>query len=78
MSDTVAYDSKYEGSGIHLQRWNRLQILDVAKKLKQSPIESLNHSKGVWGEADLASISRYGVEGKTAATGLKQRSFIHS
>ena len=22
MSDTVAYDSKYEGPGIHLQRWN--------------------------------------------------------
>ena len=24
MSDTVAYDAKYEGPGIHLQRWNRI------------------------------------------------------
>ena len=77
MSDTVAYDSKYEGPGVHLQRWNRALDPRCSEKLKQSLIESLNQSKGVWGEADLASISRYGVEGKTAATGLNNvRSYI--
>ena len=77
MSDTVAYDSKYEGPGIHLQRWNRIIDPRSSEKFKNSLIESLNNSTGVWGEADLASIARYGKEGKTASTGLNEiRAYI--
>lgn len=77
MSDTVAYDSKYEGPGIHLQRWNRIIDPRSSEKFKNSLIDSLNNSTGVWGEADLASIARYGKEGKTASTGLNEiRAYI--
>jgi succinate dehydrogenase/fumarate reductase-like Fe-S protein len=77
MSDTVTYDSKYEGPGIHLQRWNRVIDPRSSEKFKTSLIDSLNNSTGVWGEADLASIARYGKEGKTASSGLNDvRSYI--
>ena len=77
MSDTVAYDAKYEGPGIHLQRWNRITDPRSSEAFKNSLIESLNNSTGVWGEADLASIARYGKEGKTASTGLNDiRAYI--
>ena len=77
MSDTVAYDAKYEGPGIHLQRWNRIIDPRSSEAFKNSLIESLNNSTGVWGEADLASIARYGKEGKTASTGLNDiRAYI--
>jgi len=77
MSDTVAYDAKYEGPGIHLQRWNRIIDPRSSEAFKNSLIESLNNSTGVWGEADLASIARYGNEGKTASTGLNDiRAYI--
>ena len=77
MSDTVAYDAKYEGPGIHLQRWNRIIDPRSSEAFKNSLIESLNNSTGVWGEADLASIARYGKEGKTASTGLNNiRAYI--
>ena len=77
MSDTATYDSKYEGPGVHLQRWNRVIDPRSGKKYKDSLISTLNSSTGVWGEADLASISRYGAEGKTAAKGLNSvRSYI--
>ena len=70
MSDTVSYDSEYEGPGVHLQRWNRVIDPRSGEKYKQSLISTLNNATGVWAEADLASISRYGIEGKTAAKGL--------
>ena len=77
MSDTVAYDVKYEGPGIHLQRWNRIIDPRSSEAFKNSLIESLTSSTGVWGEADLASIARYGKEGKTASTGLNDiRAYI--
>ena len=77
MSDTATYDSKYEGPGVHLQRWNRVIDPRAGNKYKDSLISTLNSATGVWGEADLASISRYGVEGKTAAKGLNSvRSYI--
>jgi len=77
MSDTVAYDSNYEGPGIHLQRWNRIMDPRSSEKYKNSLIASLNNSTGVWGEADLASIARYGQEGKTASNGLNEiRAYI--
>ena len=60
MSDTVAYDSKYEGPGIHLQRWNRIMDPRSSESYKNSLIASLNNSNGIWGEADLSSIARYG------------------
>ena len=77
MSDTVAYDGKYEGPGVHLQRWNRVMDPRSGEKYKNSLIASLNHPAGVWGEADLSSIARYGKEGKTASKGLNDiRSYI--
>ena len=77
MSDTVSYDSEYEGPGVHLQRWNRVIDPRSGEKYKQSLISTLNSATGVWAEADLASISRYGIEGKTAAKGLNSvRSYI--
>ena len=77
MSDTVAYDGKYEGPGVHLQRWNRVMDPRSGVKYKNSLIASLNHPAGVWGEADLSSIARYGKEGKTASKGLNDiRSYI--
>mgnify|MGYP002026768972 FL=1 len=77
MSDTVAYDSSYEGPGIHLQRWGRINDPRSSEKYKNSLIASLNNSTGVWGEADLASIARYGQEGKTASDGLNDiRAYI--
>ena len=77
MSDTVSYDSEYEGPGVHLQRWNRAIDPRSGEAYKQSLISTLNSSTGVWAEADLASISRHGIEGKTASKGLNSvRSFI--
>ncbi len=77
MSDTVAYDSNYEGPGIHLQRWNRIMDPRSSEKYKNALIASLNNATGVWGEADLASIARYGQEGKTASNGLNDiRAYI--
>ncbi len=77
MSDTVAYDSKYEGPGIHLQRWNRIMDPRSSESYKNSLIASLNNSNGIWGEADLSSIARYGQEGKTASDGLNDiRAYI--
>ena len=77
MSDTVGYDSNYEGPGVHLQRWNRIMDPRGSEKYKTALIASLNQSSGVWGEADLASIARYGVEGKTASKGLNEiRAYI--
>lgn len=77
MSDTVSYDSNYEGPGLHLQRWNRINDPRSSEKYKTSLIASLNNSTGVWGEADLASIARYGKEGKIASNGLNEiRAYI--
>jgi len=77
MSDTVAYDSKYEGPGVHLQRWNRIMDPRSSEKYKNSLIASLNNSNGIWGEADLSSIARYGQEGKIASDGLNDiRAYI--
>ena len=77
MSDTVSYDSSYEGPGLHLQRWNRVIDPRSSEKHRESLITTLNSATGVWGEADLASIARHGVEGKTASKGLNSiRSYI--
>jgi len=77
MSDTVSFDSKYEGPGVHLQRWNRVIDPRSGEKYKDSLIATLNCPTGVWGEADLSSIARYGAEGKTASNGLNNvRSYI--
>ena len=57
MSDTVNYDSKYEGPGLHLQRWNRVNDPRSSEKYKNSLIASLNNPTGVWGEAGFVLYS---------------------
>ena len=70
MSDTSVYDKSYEGPGVHLQQWLRAEDPRCGGEQRRSIISSLNESDGVWAEADLSSIARYGSDGKLAARGL--------
>ena len=72
MSDTSVYDKSYEGPGVHLQQWLRAEDPRCGGEQRRSIISSLNESDGVWAEADLSSIARYGSDGKLAARGLNE------
>ena len=63
MSDTVDFDSDYEGPGIHLQRWVRINDPRTSEKHRAHLMASLQGKGGIWGEADSASIARHGVTG---------------
>ena len=70
MSDTSSYDKAYEGPGIHLQQWLRAEDPRCGAEQRKSILSSLNETDGVWAEADLSSIARYGSDGRLAARGL--------
>lgn len=72
MSDTSGYDRAYEGPGVHLQQWLRAQDPRCGQAQKKNILSSLNQTDGVWAEADLSSIARYGSDGKLAARGLNE------
>jgi len=63
MSDTVDFDSEYEGPGIHLQRWVRINDPRTSEKHRAQLMASLQGKGGIWSEADSASIARHGVAG---------------
>ena len=72
MSDTSIYDKSYEGPGVHLQQWLRAEDPRCGEEQRKNIISSLNETDGVWAEADLSSIARYGSDGKLAARGLNE------
>ncbi len=63
MSDTVDFDSDYEGPGIHLQRWVRINDPRTSEKHRAQLMASLQGKGGIWSEADSASIARHGAAG---------------
>jgi len=63
MSDTVDFDSEYEGPGIHLQRWVRINDPRTSEKHRAQLMASLQGKGGIWSEADPASIARHGATG---------------
>ena len=63
MSDTVDFDSEYEGPGIHLQRWVRINDPRTSEKHRAQLMASLQGKGGIWSEADSASIARHGATG---------------
>ena len=63
MSETVDFDTEYEGPGIHLQRWVRINDPRTSAKHRAQLLASLQGKGGVWSEADSASIARHGTTG---------------
>ncbi|HIF90104.1 MAG TPA: hypothetical protein EYQ58_00875 [Candidatus Poseidoniales archaeon] len=72
MSDTSGYDKAYEGPGVHLQQWLRAEDPRCGEEQRNNILSSLNETDGIWAEADLSSIARYGFDGKLAARGLNE------
>ena len=70
MSDTVDFDSEYEGPGVHLQRWTRINDPRTSEKHRAQLMASLQGKGGIWSEADSASIARHGVSGALLANTL--------
>jgi len=70
MSDTVDFDTDYEGPGIHLQRWIRINDPRTSGKHRSQLMASLQGKGGIWNEADSASIARHGVAGAALADTL--------
>lgn len=70
MSDTVPFDDAYKGPGVLLQSWTRTLDPRTGDEQKAELVKMMNDENGVWSEADMASIARYGAEGRTAAKGL--------
>jgi flavodoxin/succinate dehydrogenase/fumarate reductase-like Fe-S protein/ferredoxin len=70
MSDTVDFDTDYEGPGIHLQRWIRINDPRTSAKHRSQLMASLQGKGGIWNEADPASIARHGVAGVALANTL--------
>ena len=70
MSDTVDFDADYEGPGIHLQRWIRINDPRTSAKHRSQLMSSLQGKGGIWNEADSASIARHGVAGAALADTL--------
>ena len=70
MSDTVDFDTDYEGPGIHLQRWIRINDPRTSAKHRSQLMASLQGKGGIWNEADSASIARHGVAGAALADTL--------
>ena len=70
MSDTVDFDTDYEGPGIHLQRWIRINDPRTSAKHRSQLMASLQGKGGIWNEADSASIARHGAAGAALADTL--------
>ena len=70
MSDTVDFDTDYEGPGIHLQRWIRINDPRTSAKHRSLLMASLQGKGGIWNEADSASIARHGAAGAALADTL--------
>jgi succinate dehydrogenase / fumarate reductase iron-sulfur subunit len=70
MSDTVPFDSSYKGPAVLLQHWTRTLDPRTGDEQKAELAQMLDGENGVWSEADMASIARYGAEGRTASKGL--------
>ena len=70
MSDTVDFDPGYEGPGIHLQRWVRINDPRTSDKHRAQLMASLQGKGGVWSEADPASLARHGAAGALLADTL--------
>ncbi len=70
MSDTFAYDSEYKGPGVLLQQWSRSIDPRSGEAQKNELLDSIGSEHGIWSEADLASVARYGSDGRTASKAL--------
>ena len=70
MSDTVDFDTDYEGPGIHLQRWVRINDPRTSDKHRAQLMASLQGKGGIWSEADPASLARHGAAGALLADTL--------
>jgi succinate dehydrogenase/fumarate reductase-like Fe-S protein/flavodoxin len=70
MSDTVPFNPSYKGPAILLQHWTRSLDPRTSDEQKAELAEMLDGESGVWAEADMASIARYGAEGRTVSKAL--------
>ena len=70
MSETVDFDSEYEGPGVHLQRWVRINDPRSSEKHRNQLLATLQGKGGIWNEADSASIARQGATGALLANTL--------
>jgi succinate dehydrogenase/fumarate reductase-like Fe-S protein/flavodoxin len=70
MSDTFAYDSDYKGPGVLLQQWSRSIDPRSGEAQQNELLDSVGSEHGIWSEADLSSVARYGSEGRTASKAL--------
>jgi succinate dehydrogenase/fumarate reductase-like Fe-S protein len=70
MSDTVPFDESYKGPGVLLQHWTRTLDPRTGDAQKVALAGLLDAEHGLWSEADMASIARYGSEGRTASKAL--------
>ena len=70
MSDTVPFDESYKGPAVLLQHWTRTLDPRTGEAQKASLAGLLDAEHGLWSEADMASIARYGSEGRTASKAL--------
>ncbi|NCG00415.1 MAG: hypothetical protein GWP25_01330 [Euryarchaeota archaeon] len=70
MSDTFAYDSDYKGPGVLLQQWSRSIDPRSGEAQQNELLDSIGSEHGIWSEADLSSVARYGSDGRTASKAL--------
>ena len=70
MSDTVPFDVDYKGPAVLLQNWTRTLDPRTGEEQKAEMAKMINGENGIWSEADMASIARYGAEGRTASKAL--------
>jgi succinate dehydrogenase/fumarate reductase-like Fe-S protein len=70
MSDTVPFNATYQGPAVLLQHWTRSLDPRTGDEQRASLVKMLDGEDGVWAEADMASIARYGAEGRTASKAL--------
>ena len=70
MSDTFAYDSDYKGPGVLLQQWSRSIDPRSGEAQQNELLDSVGSENGIWSEADLSSVARYGSDGRTASKAL--------
>lgn len=70
MSDTVPFNAAYQGPAVLLQHWTRSLDPRTGDEQRASLVKMLDGEDGVWAEADMASIARYGAEGRTASKAL--------
>ena len=70
MSDTFAYDSDYKGPGVLLQQWSRSIDPRSGEAQQNELLDSVGSEHGIWSEADLSSVARYGSDGRTASKAL--------